>query len=168
MVFIRNQDIIFHPSYVEVTLHKTKTAPVIKKFIARIKGNPVDPWRLLHSFKCSRVGSLSKDGPFFISSDGKPVTRSILVKFFRTELGKIFPSIPQNEWNGASLRKGGASSAVHAGVHSEIVEQLGNWRTSEYKKYVHSSVEDILKAQRACASISVPSHLGFTYPDNYS
>lgn len=129
--------------------------------------------RLTHGGFCTLssvpvFGSLSKDGPFFISSDGKPVTRSILVKFFRTELGKIFPSIPQNEWNGASLRKGGASSAVHAGVHSEIVEQLGNWRTSEYKKYVHSSVEDILKAQRACASISVPSHLGFTYPDNYS
>lgn len=82
-IFIRNRDVVFHPSFVEVTIRFTKTAPVVKKFIARVKGGSVDPWRLLHSFRCTKLGSVGPNAPFFLTSSGQQVTRNELIKCLR-------------------------------------------------------------------------------------
>lgn len=166
-LFIRNKDVIFKPDFVEVTLWNTKTSPMIKKFIARIPSGSVNPWRLLHSYRCTKAGFGSPTSPFFITASGKQVSRTELICFIRQSLRKIFPNIPEHEWNGASLRKGGASSAVNAGVHSEVIEKLGNWKTSEFKKYIHCSVDDILEAQKSSARTCVNSQLSLSYPDTY-
>lgn len=161
-IFIRLRDVVFHPNYVEVTLHNTKTAPIVKKYIANIDG-ALNPWQLLHSYRCTRIGARREDA-FFVHGDGKMVKRPEFIAFLRDNLGKIFPGIPREQWNGASLRKGGASSAVQAGVQSDIVETMGNWKTKEYKKYVHCSIYDVIAAQKASATLQLGSHLQFSYP----
>jgi hypothetical protein len=56
---------------------------------------------------------------FFMTAEKKPVTRTMFVDFIQTKLKVIFPNIDIKEWNGISLRKGGATSAMRAGIKSE-------------------------------------------------
>ena len=59
----------------------------------------------------------------------------------------IFPDIPSSEWSGISLRKGGATTAMRAGVPGETIEALGHWTTDVYKRYISHNSSDFRSAQ---------------------
>jgi len=61
---------------------------------------------------------------------------------------KIFPQIPEAEWNGISLRKGGATSAIRAGVADVTVQKMGSWKSDIYRTYVDHTATDVTNAQR--------------------
>ena len=116
--FIANSDVSFHGNYAVIVLHNTKTdleRRGVVKVIAEV-GSRVDPFRLLRALKFGKLSSTKPDEPFFALKNGKPVTRHLLVKHLRSRLGALFPDIPVKEWSGISLRKGGATSAMRAGV----------------------------------------------------
>ena len=93
----------------------------------------------------------SKD-PFFVLLSGRQVTRHLLVKALRARGAIAFPHIPPLNWNGYSLRKGGATSTFRAGVPGETIEKLGDWKTDIYKKYIVHDTQDIATAQTKMAT----------------
>lgn len=151
--FIRVKDVSFRNGHAVVSIYNTKTKDIVEKVLANLTGYRCNPCGLLWSFINAR-GPCKPDGPLFINQKGKPVTRVMFLDFLRKVLVKVYPSVNPKEWNGASLRKGGATSAVKAGVHSEVIERLGHWDSDAYKRYIHCSVHDITKAQAECARLT--------------
>lgn len=144
--FIKNKDIIFTADHAEIKIFNTKTAPVVSKFIANTKGK-WNPYGLLRAFRNTKISHREADAPFFTLKSGKPIDRTLLVNFLRDKLIIIFPHIPKEEWNGISLRKGGATTAVRAGVAGEIIEKMGHWKSDVYKVYIDCAASDIINAQ---------------------
>lgn len=151
--FIRNKDVSFHQGHAIIKLYNTKTKKEVTKVLADVQGQVCNPCGLLWSFIMAK-GRKAPDGPLFISKKGRAVTRPMFVQFIRERLGKLFPSINPQEWNGASLRKGGATSALKAGVPGELIAQLGHWDSDVYKRYLHCSVSDFTKAQASYAALA--------------
>lgn len=151
--FIKNKDVVFEAKYAEITIFRTKTDPVVKKVIACIPSAKWDPYSLLKTFKSWKTNNWRADEPFFTTQDGRPVKRQMLVDFLKEKMAVVFPKIPKQAWNGISLRKGGATSAMQKGVHTEIIKKLGNWKSTEYRRYIHVDTNDIVRAQETLARV---------------
>jgi integrase len=154
--FIRNSDFKFSKDSIVFILRQTKT-DLDKKGVAKAVGNiqaTPSPYKMLYILKSTKVSSTKPDEPFFALRNGKAVTRPLFVHWLKASLRKAFPLIPSNEWNGISIRKGGATSAVRAGVSGEVVQKLGNWKSDAYKSYVDHSPVDIVNAQNKMATWS--------------
>lgn len=148
--FIKNKDVVFEAKYAEITIFRTKTDPVVKKIIASVPAAKWDPYKLLRTFKSWKT-NWSPEEPFFVTRDGRPVKRQMLVNFLKDRMAIVFPKVPKDAWNGISLRKGGATSAMQRGVHTEVIKKLGNWKSTEYRRYVHVDTDDIVRAQETFA-----------------
>ena len=152
--FIRNRDFTFRKGYVELTLWQTKTDKEkrgVKKWINDLKSAPFNPCEMVHRLKAMKLNCLSMDEPFFALASGKAVSKFMLVKFLQAQMRYLFPHIEQREWTGISLRKGGATSALRAGVTGEVIQRLGNWVSDIYKGYIDHSVIDVYHAQNLMA-----------------
>ena len=66
---------------------------------------------------------------------------------------KICPDINPRAWNGISLRKGGATSAMRVGVPGEVIQKLGHWKSNAYERYISTNTHDIIKAQRKLSTL---------------
>lgn len=146
--FIKNSDVKFQADRITFLIYRTKTDPIVKKVIGSVPGARWDPCALLRAFKNIRRTSWQAESAIFTLESGKPVTRAILVKFMQTKLKVVFPKVDINEWNGISLRKGGATSAMRGGVPGEMVKCLGNWKSAVYERYIQYDDNDIISAQQ--------------------
>jgi integrase len=136
--FIKNSDVSFNSTGVTITLHGTKTdsdKKGVKKFLADIKNCSINPCNFLRSICLTRKHATKPEEPLFVNSNGKPINRQMVINFIRKKMKKIYPNIPSKEWNGISLRKGGATSAMRAGISSDTIQQLGNWRSELQSLY---------------------------------
>ena len=148
--FIKNRDLTFGKGYIELTLWQTKTdrdRRGVKKWINDIKGAPFNPYKMVHKLKAMKLKSLKPEEPFFALESGKGVSKAMLIKFLQTHMKRLFPQVNVREWTGISLRKGGATSALRAGVSGEVIQKLGNWVSDIYKGYIDHSVIDVCNAQ---------------------
>ena len=117
--FIMNRDLTFNKGSIELTLWQTKTdrdRRGVKKWINDLKGVPFNPYEMVHRLKAMKLKSLRPVEPFFALSSGKAVSKAMLILFLQTHMKRLFPKVSQREWTGISLRKGGATSALRAGV----------------------------------------------------
>jgi integrase len=147
---IRNKDICFKHDHIEFIIRYSKTdkdRKGIRKYIADIPSAKLNPYDMMRRFKCAKLSKCGKYDPFFALEDGKAVSRVMLVTFLQNEMGKICPEINRKEWSGISLRKGGATSALRAGVQGETIEKLGHWRSDVYKRYISHEGTDVKDAQ---------------------
>ena len=92
--------------------------------------------------------------PVFTTKQGQHVSRTRLVAFMREGLSKAFPNIPATDWSGISLRRGGATSEARAGIPGEIIERLGHWRSSVYKRYLDFNDNGTKAAQLAMTKLA--------------
>jgi hypothetical protein len=153
--FIRNKDVVFRRAGVVITLWNSKTDKEkkgIKKFISDVPSSKFNPYNLMKSLAVARTIASGPNDPFFCDSKGKCISRFILVKFIQKVMHSIFPHIPISEWNGISLRKGGATTAMRAGVNNNTIQRLGHWESNIYRSYVDVDFSDIAQAQSAMAS----------------
>ena len=153
--FIRNRDVIFSKKGVMFKLFRTKTdkdKKGVNKYISKLQGVSPNPERLMYIARSSKVSSTHPDMPFFALKNGKAVTRYLFVKWLQDKLSQCFPDIDKKEWSGISLRKGGATSAIRAGVQGEVVQKLGNWASDAYKTYVDHTEIDVHSAQGKMAT----------------
>jgi len=153
--FIRNCDIIkAHDKFI-ITLYNTKTdidKKGIKKYLVNTTNGGVNPFLFLQGLRATKTVSLEKEDALFSLGNGRHITRKILVNFLRDNMKKVFPNIPSSDWNGISLRKGGATSAIRAGVPDVTVQKMGSWKSDIYKSYVDHTEIDVTNAQRKMAS----------------
>jgi integrase len=158
--YIRNGDITFYSDYISYTLHNTKTDKDkrgVKKYIADIKSAVINPFDFMRMIKNIKTNSSISSEPFFTLKNGKPVSRPMLVKFLQDKMKIIFPAVPANEWTGISLRKGGATSAIRAGVAGEVIGHMGHWKSDVYKIYIVHEGKDIRDAQVKMAKLATSS-----------
>lgn len=146
--FISNKDVVFNSDHAIITIFMTKTDKVVKKIIGSIPKAKFDPFELLKAYKSIKTSSWRKDEGFFVTKEGKDVSRAMLVGFMQKKLASVHPHINPREWNGISLRKGGATSAMQAGVPGEIIQQMGHWKSAVYQRYIHVDTNDVINAQR--------------------
>lgn len=154
--FIRNSDIVFKSRYIEFTLWNTKTdleKKGVKKWIVATDAK-FCPFDLMCTLKVIKFNQVKPKEPFFTLKNGKPVSRYLLVKFLRDKMALVAKDIDPREWSGISLRKGGATSALRAGISGETIQSMGNWRSSVYKGYIDHGVIDISNAQCKMAKMS--------------
>ena len=152
--FIANKDLKMDQNQFTIILHHTKT-DLENKGVLKIIGNVgnirANPFILMRNLRFCKLSSTKPTDPFFALKDGKPVTRNMLVRFLQGKMARIFPKIPKKEWTGISLRKGGATSAMRAGVQGDVISKLGHWKSNVYLKYIHHGDRDIKAAQKKMA-----------------
>jgi len=149
--FIKNRDLCFKKGHIELTLWKTKTDKDkrgVKKWISDLKDAPFNPYRMVQKLNAMKLISMKPEEAFFALSSGKAVSKDMLIKFLQAQMAILFPRVSKHEWTGISLRKGGATSALRAGVSGEVIQKLGNWSSDIYKGYIDHSVVDVQTAQR--------------------
>jgi hypothetical protein len=153
--YISNRDVSCLGGTATITLYGTKTdidKKGVTKFFCNLKGFFPNPFKMIFILKSLRRGASKDSDAFFQTASGKAITRPMFVKFLQGKLKIIYPNIDVREWNGISLRKGGATSAMRAGVSGEIIQKLGNWSTDIYKTYIDHSLADVETAQQQIAN----------------
>lgn len=153
--FIRNRDAKINKDHVLITLWSTKTDTGnlgTRKWITNVMNVNFNPFNMICRLKMMKINSTRPDDAFFALSSGNTVSRYMLVKFLQSNMAKVFPGCNVREWTGISLRKGGATSALRAGIPGVVIQRMGNWKTDIYKSYVEHDFPDVTNAQAKMAT----------------
>ena len=84
----------------------------------------------------------TRQGPFFIISTGKPLTKPQFVAAIHNILDSI--CFPPSEYAGHSFRIGAATSAALAGVEDSTIQLLGRWQSTAFLRYVRTPQERLV------------------------
>ena len=108
-----------------------------------------------------RAAGISDSRPLFCHANGAPITTAevrSMVKATMAAAGRD-PAL----FGGHSLRIGGATAALAAGVSPNLIRLMGRWQSDVYELYCRMSVEAALGVGIAIASSSVSplSEVGF-------
>lgn len=124
-------------------------------------GTPVDPSLALWDLGCQRpsgLGGVATNVPTFIMSDGKVLTKAMLVTFMRTLAAKVEAKykigLNAAHFSGHSLRRGGATSLSLRGVSSDVIRIMGRWRSMCYRLYIDSSNQSLRMAAAQMAMVT--------------
>ena len=108
-----------------------------------------------------RSQGLAEDGPLFCWPDGTP----LCVSEVRACVKRVAAAAGQdpNRYGAHSLRIGGATAALAAGVPPALIRMMGRWSSDVYQIYCRMSLESALNVGRALASAQVtPAQHAFT------
>ena len=81
----------------------------------------------------------SQQGPFFITSAGRPLTKQQFIAEIRKVL--VILGLPDHEYAGHSFRIGAATSAALAGVEDSTIQLLGRWQSAAFLRYIKTPQE---------------------------
>lgn len=81
------------------------------------------------------------NGPLFVFSDGRYLTRQRLVQHLRSALQHC--GINPAHYSGHSFRIGAASTAARAGVEDSAIQLLGRWHSAAYQRYIRTPREQL-------------------------
>ena len=134
-------DSISDPSYLTVTLRRSKTDPFgqgCTLYIGKTDSRtcPVIAILAYLSLRSSTAG------PLFIHEDGSPLTRSELVSEVRSALTSA--GLEVSRFTGHSFRIGAATSAALAGLPDSLIQTLGRWRSSSFLRYIRTPPQTLL------------------------
>jgi hypothetical protein len=83
--------------------------------------------------------------PFFTTRKGRRLEKrhviSCMQQWFKNSL------LPGQQFNGHSLRKGGATDLCLSGVQPDVIRQMGRWKSDAYKLYVNPDTTHLLDVQ---------------------
>ena len=117
-------------------------------------GAHFDPVRELERWLDVRAGwGLPEDGPLFCTSDGAAVT----VDMVRDEVKALMQSIGLDPglYGAHSLRIGGATAALAAGVPPALIRLMGRWSSDVYEVYCRLSSQAALRVGGSIAAAEV-------------
>jgi hypothetical protein len=81
------------------------------------------------------------------TSDGVALTRKKLIRTIRDWCERA--ELDATEYNGISMRKGGALSLSMAGVEDHIIRGMGRWKDACYTRYIEDVAGVVRTAQLA-------------------
>jgi hypothetical protein len=130
-----------------LTLRTSKTDPFRKTVTIHI-GHLV-PVQAMLTYLHMHPALSQPSSPLFVLSltDHSPLSRDIMIHVTRTLLKQL--GYNDNEFNGHSYRKGGATSLFQAGVAESVIQLVGRWLSDCYKLYIVTPVAVLLQASRA-------------------
>ena len=88
-------------------------------------------------------------GPFFLFSNGQPLTKPLFTKHIRTVLQEI--GLPDQDFAGHSFRIGAATAAAKVGIEDSTIKTLGRWNSSAFLAYIRSPPEQLAQVARSLA-----------------
>jgi hypothetical protein len=97
------------------------------------------------------VACKGSQGPLFIDSRSRPVTKAHFVAELHLVLGLL--GIPQDHYAGHSFWIGAATSAALAGVEDSTIQMLGQWHSSAYLRYVRTPPNQLAALSVTLASL---------------
>ena len=155
--FFRGDDGILHA---EVSMRKRKDMQVLRGKHARVVlaggGSLFDPVReLVEWLRVRRAAGISDSRPLFCTADGGMITTQMVRDEVRATMAAAGrdPAV----YGGHSLRIGGATAALAAGVSPTLIRLLGRWSSDVYEIYCRMSRQVALGVGRALASTEVTS-----------
>lgn len=77
-------------------------------------------------------------GPLLLHADGSPLTRHQFTRVMRSALSAC--GLPPLEFAAHSFRIGAATTAMHMGLSTERIKELGRWKSNAYKAYVRNNL----------------------------
>ncbi|XP_053243402.1 uncharacterized protein LOC128413387 [Podarcis raffonei] len=77
-------------------------------------------------------------GPLLIHADGLPLTRHQFTRVMRLALAAC--GIPAADFASHSFRIGAATTAMHLGLTTERIRDLGRWKSDAYKRYLRKNL----------------------------
>ena len=90
------------------------------------------------------------DGPLFRLSDGRPLSRQVLVQKLRSTL--TLAGIDCKRYSGHSFRIGAATTAIARGVNESTVQTLGRWASDSFKRYIRIPRQELGQISKQLAS----------------
>ena len=103
--------------------------------------------------ECRRGMGLPANGPLFCHSDGRAIT----VAEVRAEVRRVMMAAgqPPEKFGAHSLRIGGATAALAAGVPPQLIRLMGRWSSDVYEIYCRISAQSALRVGAAIGSAAV-------------
>ena len=92
----------------------------------------------------------SHQGPFFLTSKGRPLLKHEFVAEIRRVL--VVLGLPDHQYAGHSFRIGAATSAALAGVEDSTIQLLGRWQSSAFLRYVRTPQEHLATVSATLAT----------------
>lgn len=156
VVGLRRSDIKFVPDGLEIELRWTKTIQFSERSliipIPRIPGSPLCPYQatMLHFRKTPFV---LPTGPAFVTNlTSTGLSANLFISSLKTALAKY--GYDQSQYSGHSYRRGGASFLYQCGVPLHTIQQLGDWHSDAYQRYVFDNRQSIsFQMQKVLKSI---------------
>ena len=91
----------------------------------------------------------STPGPFFVFSDGSPLSRERLISALSQALKDS--GVDPSNFKGHSFRIGAATTAAKAGLSDSLIQALGRWRSSAFMSYIRTPKDVLLAASVSLA-----------------
>ena len=150
-------------THARLSMRKRKDLKVLRgkhaKVVVAGGGRHVDaPLRLRDWLRARRALGLPDDGPLFCWPSGECITVTQVRECVRLVMRAA--GRPPELFGAHSLRIGGASAALAAGVPPTLIRLLGRWSSDVYEIYCRMSEEAALRAGAALASASVSTFEG--------
>lgn len=121
-------------------------------------GHPTSPARLLWEWAQRNPHRQPDDPVFTLEGSSSPVASSAARSWIKNLLtaasNKFDLGLDVTSYNGHSLRKGGATTLMLAGVSPDVIKKLGRWRSWCYELYLETPIA--LKQQAMVAMATVP------------
>ncbi len=144
--------------HASVRMRKRKDLRVLRGKHSRVLiaggGGHIDAARELERWMIRRQQlGLPRDGPLFCFSDG----RAISVGDVRGEVRRVMQAAgqPPECFGAHSLRIGGATAALAAGVPPQLIRLMGRWSSDVYEIYCRLSAQAALRVGTAIGSATV-------------
>ena len=142
-------DSIVNPAILKIHLKGSKTDQTkigLDLFVGRTH-NEICPVAAMLAYLAVRG---QDEGPLFKLSDGRPLSRQLLVQRMRATLGEA--NIDCSRFLGHSFRIGAATTAIARGISESTVQTLGRWASDSFKRYVRIPREDLAQVSRQLAA----------------
>ena len=91
----------------------------------------------------------STPGPFFVFSDGSPLSRERLISALSQALKDS--GVDTLNFKGHSFRIGAATTAAKAGLSDSLIQAVGRWRSSAFMSYIRTPKDVLLAASVSLA-----------------
>lgn len=137
------------PQSIRVTIKQSKTDPFRKGIDLFIGKTTTDlcPVTAMLSYLVARG---SREGPLFVFSDGRFLTRQRLVERLRSGLQEA--GLKPSSYCGHSFRIGAATTAAKRGMEDSVIKTLGRWRSLAYLDYIRIPREQLSGYSRLLCS----------------
>lgn len=89
------------------------------------------PVAAMHAYLHMRT---SQTGPLFIHFEGQPLTRYQFITILKRCLNAI--GVDSSNYNSHSFRIGAATTLAIQGVHSDVIQGSGRWRSNAFRTYI--------------------------------
>ena len=94
-------------------------------------------------------------GPFFLTEEGKAITKSRFVSVIRSRLEAA--GFPQNQCTGHSFRIGAATAAAQAGIANSAIQMLGRWQSAAFLQYIRSPKDQLASFSATLLRVGNPT-----------